>query len=408
MTVLEVNALSKKFCRNLRRSLFYGVRDIGAELLGQRSRRRKVLRKDEFWALQDLSFSLQSGDSVGLIGANGSGKTTLLRILSGLIRPDAGEVRISGKVAPLLALGAGFNPVLTGRENIFINMSILGLTPDEIRRRFDEVVQFADIGHALEAPIQTYSSGMTARLGFACAVHTNPDIFLVDEVLSVGDIKFRVKCQNRLADLKKQGTTFIIVSHNPISLLSLCDRALYLSRGKLIAQGATPEVMERYEADLFPPTGGVSQKGSDAAGTPGAVILQEVRVLSAQGKMLETLTPGEPATLRLEVQAQRRVRELNVNVIVKDMQGESQNILFFQSEVDRGWIDLPAGRAAIDLHLPLCALKTGVYSVKLGITEGAYGTHLDSFESFLLRVKAADAMSQCSFFQPREWKVVSQ
>lgn len=209
-----------------------------------------MLRKDEFWALKEVSFQLRRGEALGLIGSNGAGKSTLLRIVSGLIKPDTGAVRVRGRVAPLIALGAGFNPILTGRENIYANMSVLGLSTREIKKRFDEVVDFAGIWEAIDAPVQSYSSGMAARLGFACAVYVEPEILLIDEVLAVGDIKFKMKCHRRLAKLREQGTAFILVSHNPHSVLNVCQSAVYLSKGELLLSGATDSILRQYEEDL--------------------------------------------------------------------------------------------------------------------------------------------------------------
>ena len=224
--VLSVNGVSKKFCRDLKKSLMYGVQDIASELFGVRGSENDNLRKKEFWALQDVSFELRRGEALGLIGKNGSGKSTLLRVIAGLIKPDKGTVEVIGRVAPLIALGAGFNPVLTGRENIYANMSILGLAKEEIDDRFDEVVEFAEIGEAIDSPVQTYSSGMAARLGFSCAIHTEPDILLIDEVLAVGDINFKQKCFRRLHELIQKGTSFILVCLNSQSILFGCRISL--------------------------------------------------------------------------------------------------------------------------------------------------------------------------------------
>ncbi|WNZ43972.1 ABC transporter ATP-binding protein [Leptolyngbya boryana CZ1] len=231
--ILSVDGLSKKFCRDLKRSLFYAIQDIGSELVG-RKQRSSVLRPREFWALDDVSFQLKRGEALGLVGKNGSGKSTLLRIISGLIKPDRGQVEVHGRVAPLIALGAGFNPILTGRENIYANMSILGLTKQQIDGCFDQVLDFAEINDSIDAPVQSYSSGMAARLGFACAIHTEPDILLIDEVLAVGDLRFRAKCYRRLAELRDRGVAFVLVSHSSNSILSKCENAVYLSKGKLI------------------------------------------------------------------------------------------------------------------------------------------------------------------------------
>ncbi|MEO1068428.1 MAG: ABC transporter ATP-binding protein, partial [Cyanobacteria bacterium J06638_6] len=218
--VLSVQGVSKKFCRDFKSALFYGMQDISSEVLGLRGDKNDKLRKKEFWALQDVSFELRRGEALGLVGKNGSGKSTLLRIIAGLIKPDVGSVAIKGRVAPLIALGAGFNPVLTGRENIYANMSILGLTKDEIDDRFDDVVSFAEIPDAIDSPVRSYSSGMQARLGFACAVHTEPDILLIDEALAVGDVRFRANCHSKLYKLKECGTSFILVSHQSQAILN--------------------------------------------------------------------------------------------------------------------------------------------------------------------------------------------
>jgi len=228
--VIVVEQVSKKFCRDLKRSLFYGIQDIAADLGGWR-RRSESLRQGEFWALKDVSFQLRRGEALGLVGTNGAGKSTLLRIISGLIKPDTGCVRIRGRLAPLIALGAGFNPILTGRENIYANMSILGVSTREIKQRFDQVVEFAEIWEAIDAPVQSYSSGMAARLGFACAIYTEPDILLIDEVLAVGDARFKAKCYRRLYELRQKGTSFILVNHSSQAILNTCDTAIYLSPG---------------------------------------------------------------------------------------------------------------------------------------------------------------------------------
>ncbi len=245
--VLSVNGVSKKFCRDLKRSLFYGVQDIASELVGVRDATDK-LRPQEFWALKDVSFELRRGEALGLVGKNGSGKSTLLRIIAGLIKPDAGSVEVKGRVAPLIALGAGFNPVLTGRENIYANMSILGLSKKEIDERFDQVVAFAEIGDAIDAPVRSYSSGMAARLGFSCAIHTEPDILLIDEVLSVGDAKFRSKCYKRIGLIITK-CAVVFVSHDTYSVRRICDEILWLQKGKAIYHGCVELGMQKYIED---------------------------------------------------------------------------------------------------------------------------------------------------------------
>lgn len=247
--LVSAHTISKRFCRNYRRSLFYGARDIIGELLRSPFNPCQ-LREYEFWALSDVSFKLRRGEALGIVGRNGSGKTTLLRILSGLINPTSGSIQKRGRLAPLLALGAGFNPLLTGEENIYANMALLGLTKAEIDARFDDVVDFAEIRESLDSAVQNYSSGMVARLGFACAVHTSPDVLLIDEVMAVGDAAFREKCATRIMELRNAGTSFIIINHAPQLIVDTCQRAIYLKDGCCAKEGDAIDVIRQYEEDL--------------------------------------------------------------------------------------------------------------------------------------------------------------
>src|SRR5690606_278607 len=200
--LVRVENVSKKFCRDLKRSLWYGVKDILTEIYGSR-KEQDHLRRHEFWAVNDVSFELRRGECLGLIGHNGAGKSTLLKILNGLIKPDRGRVVIKGRVGALIELGAGFNPILTGRENVYVNGSILGLSKSEIARKLEAIVEFSEIGEFIDTPVQYYSSGMRIRLGFAIAAQLEPDVLLVDEVLAVGDIGFVLKCFNKMDALLK-------------------------------------------------------------------------------------------------------------------------------------------------------------------------------------------------------------
>ena len=193
--------------------MIYGVKDIGRNMFGLSSHSEK-LRKNEFWAVDDVTFEIKKGETLGIIGANGSGKTTLLKMLNGIFWPDKGKIFVNGRVGALIQVGAGFHPMLTGRENVYINAAILGMSKKEVDEKFDDIVEFADIGNFLDTPVKFYSSGMFVRLGFAIAVHCEPNILLVDEVLAVGDEGFQNKCFNKIGELKKKETTTILVSHN--------------------------------------------------------------------------------------------------------------------------------------------------------------------------------------------------
>ena len=245
-TLITVEGVSKKFCRSLKKSLWYGLQDLGREITGRRHGGNGELRPDEFWAVKDVSFELKRGECLGLIGRNGAGKTTLLRMLNGLIKPDTGRIEMRGRVGALIALGAGFNPILTGRENIHVNASVLGLSKHEIIAKIDEIIDFAEIREFIDMPVQSYSSGMAVRLGFAVASTLNPDILILDEVLAVGDLNFQSKCFQRIGKLV-ENSAVILVSHYPHHIKKMCDRALLLERGYMIEEGLPDQVLAAYQ-----------------------------------------------------------------------------------------------------------------------------------------------------------------
>lgn len=242
--VLDVEKVSKKFSHTLRSSLKYGAQDLLRHALGI-SVNSSGLREGEFWALQDISLKLKRGESLGLLGLNGAGKSTLLKLINGIYLPDEGEVRLLGKVGALIELSAGFHPMLTGKENIYIKGALMGLSQKEIDAIYDEIVEFADLGEFIDSPIKTYSSGMYARLGFSVAVHIDPDILLVDEVLSVGDFKFRQKCLDKVNEMRKR-MSVIFVSHNMRDITLFCDRAFVLDKGKVSFAGKPDEAVKFY------------------------------------------------------------------------------------------------------------------------------------------------------------------
>ncbi|MCF4965836.1 ABC transporter ATP-binding protein [Nostoc sp. CMAA1605] len=407
--LISVDQVSKKFCRNLKRSLFYGVQDIATELLGG-NRKSDTLRPQEFWAIKDVSFQLKRGEALGLVGSNGAGKSTLLRMISGLIKPDTGCIKVKGRVAPLIALGAGFNPILTGRENIYANMAILGLSTQQISERFQDVIDFSEIGNAIDAPVQSYSSGMAARLGFACAVHVEPDILLIDEVLAVGDIKFKMKCHRKLAQLREKGTAFILVSHNSHSILNVCDASIYLSKGQLIASGETETVIRKYEEDLC-------LSGTEIA--LGKLVLPEkpateslglditsVFFRDEQGNLLDAPLSGEPAYLCVECKSYQKIDQANLGVLVTALSGENGLVQYITSNCDREDLTILPGQSEIQMYMPYCSFVPGVYSAKIYIRRGVQS--FDIVESFRFTVKSNKTISRCLFYQPRTWQVIHQ
>jgi lipopolysaccharide transport system ATP-binding protein len=255
-TLIQVENLSKKFCYNLKRSMIYAASDSLRGFVRVKPE-TSVLRKEEFLALDNLSFSLKRGEKLGIIGLNGSGKSTLLRVLTGIFPPDSGKVTVSGSVGALIAVGAGFHPHMTGRENIYLNGTILGMSREEIDTHIDSIISFAELGDFMGAPVSTYSSGMRVRLGFSIAVHVQPEILILDEVLSVGDESFKLKSMTKLMELTNNCGT-IFVSHSMRDMYRLCDRVMWLDKGKIIMLGSPGEVINKY---LSSSLGKISSEG---------------------------------------------------------------------------------------------------------------------------------------------------
>ncbi|MEM8805215.1 MAG: ABC transporter ATP-binding protein [Cyanobacteria bacterium P01_G01_bin.38] len=404
--LLSAQGISKKFCRDFKTSLFYGLQDLTQEVLGLRGDKNDQLRKREFWALQNVSFELRRGEALGLVGKNGSGKSTLLRVIAGLIKPDVGRVQVKGRVAPLIALGAGFNPVLTGRENIYANMSILGLSKVEIDERFDEVVAFAEIPDAIDAPVRSYSSGMQARLGFACAIHTEPDILLLDEVLAVGDIKFRGKCHRKLSELRDRGTSFVLVSHQSQDILNVCDQSIYLKRGNILDAGPTYQVMEHYEKDLLVPgsekTNGKVFLPEKPSSESLGLDIQYVFFRNERGDMIDSPKSGEAVQLCIGYQSTQKFGEVSVYVLIRELMGTNDLILHLSNFFDQTSITVQPGEHEMQLEMPYICLRPGLYAMTVFVKQGSMHV-LDHVDNFSFTVSGSGSERNL-FYQPRRWK----
>ena len=246
---VRTEGLSKKFGRTLRSAMKYGLVDCGKHLVGMPAH-PDVLRSDEFWALDDIEFELEQGVALGVMGVNGSGKTTLLRILNGTFAPDRGRARVRGRVGALIAAGAGFSPMLTGRENIYVNGALVGMRPKEIDAKLEEIVEFAQLAEFLDMPVRNYSSGMSVRLGFSVAVMSHPEVLLIDEVLAVGDLSFQKKCFDKFREFQKQGKTMVLATHSMDTIEELATKTLYLDSGRQAYLGDSKEAIRRFNKDL--------------------------------------------------------------------------------------------------------------------------------------------------------------
>lgn len=262
MLAIEVDGVSKGFRRRTIESATTLKTSVVDLLLG----RRRARREPVFQALRDITFTVQEGQTCGIIGRNGSGKSTLLRLMAGIYRVDAGRIRVHGRVAGLLELGAGFHPEFSGRENIFINGIVLGLSKREVRRRYDDIVKFAEFEAFINEPVRTYSTGMYTRLGFAVAIHTDPDVLLIDEVLSVGDETFQRKCADKLEEFRRKGRTLVFVSHDLEAVARWCDVVIWLDGGTIREQGDPQKIIDSYRQAV----GGEASRSKAAKG-PGGV-----------------------------------------------------------------------------------------------------------------------------------------
>lgn len=302
--LIRVDNVSKRFCRSLKRSLWYGLQDLGSEIGGRphggrsglpQSSSDVQLRGEEFWAVKDVSFELRRGECLGLIGHNGAGKTTLLRMLNGLIKPDTGMIRVKGKMGALIALGAGFNPVLTGRENVYVNGSMIGLDKNTIDAKLDEIIDFSGLEEFIDAPFQSYSSGMGVRLGFAtAAVMIEPDVLILDEVLAVGDLGFRYKCLSRVGQLVKNAAV-ILVSHDMPSVARMASHAMLMGKGQIErASSDCASIIQSYNEQFA--GGGSFKKETGEAVISDICVYPEA--LNHQGQVIKY---GEDVAIRFSI-----------------------------------------------------------------------------------------------------------
>ncbi len=356
-TLITVEHVSKKFCSNLKQSLWYGVKDLGTELLGK-SHNSENLRKNEFWAVRDVSLSVDRGETVGMIGHNGAGKTTILRMLNGLIKPDQGMIKIQGRMQALIALGAGFNPVLTGRENIQINASILGFSNKHINRLFDQIVDFSGLEEYIDMPVQSYSSGMVVRLGFSVAAHLEPDILLVDEVLAVGDLAFKTKCQVRIQELRNSGVAIILVSHNLHTISHICNRAITFEKGRVIFEGDTEKAIDAYRTSLIKRS--ENKEVILRAGT-GEIRIREIGILNMHEKSQKEFDIDSPVTIRIHYQVENPVINPVFNITLHIL--NSYQVTGFRTDVDGYHVGKIDKDGYIDINVPQLNLLPNVYSL---------------------------------------------
>lgn len=369
-TLLKVDGVSKKFCFSLKRSLWYGLQDLGNELRGRRHGGNGQLRANEFWAVRDASFELRRGECLGLIGQNGAGKTTLLRMLNGLIKPDQGRIEVRGRVGALIALGAGFNPILTGRENIHINGSVLGMSRRHIDAKLDEIVDFAELGDFIDTPVRNYSSGMGVRLGFSvAAILIEPDVLFLDEVLAVGDIGFVIKCLNKTRKLTANSAV-VFVSHSMQSISAFCTRVIVMKHGATLLD--TPRIGEGIDCYYSLVKHEVQSSGTGEARVLGLEMLVDGKILTGDEP---SIPQGSSATavLRLQVDGPRACAHALLTIHDEAM---APLVCMPIYDADSRKLSLPPGEHLLQIPLGIMDLNAGKYNFVVGISDPSTGIGL--------------------------------
>jgi len=363
--LVKVEGLSKKFCKDLKLSLWYGVKDLVSNVFGNKNDR--ALRDKEFWAVKDISFDLRRGECLGLIGHNGAGKSTLLKILNGLLMPDAGKVTIKGRVGALIELGAGFNPILTGRENIYNNGAVLGFTKKEINAKVEDIIDFAEIREFIDMPVQNYSSGMKVRLGFAVAAQMEPDVLIIDEVLAVGDVSFRAKCYERISELMKS-CCIILVTHSMPQVSKICTSAILLHKGQVKVQGGIGESIESYYDINY-----VSQKAN---------VIYDKYCKLLNYNLNSKLITNYSEFFKLEIIIHSEIEIKNPIIDFVIMSRELVPVAQLDSKFIGRELTIVKGINNIEILIKNMGLNTGIYKLTLNIYDKHIGEHYLWIQNF--------------------------
>jgi lipopolysaccharide transport system ATP-binding protein len=384
-TVIRVENLGKKYIIShkkqerytaLRDVLADGAKSIGRRILTPFGKRTPTPKFEEFWALKDVSFEIKQGDRVGIIGRNGAGKSTLLKILSRITEPTTGRISIKGRVASLLEVGTGFHPELTGRENIYLNGAILGMSRVEIKRKFDEIVAFAEVEKFLDTPVKRYSSGMYVRLAFAVAAHLEPEILVVDEVLAVGDAQFQKKCLGKMEEVGKEGRTVLFVSHNMGTITQLCTQALYLLSGKIAHTGNVNSVVSKYlTADGN--SGGKIEliQNQNSALNLKKVFFKQISLIDREGVNLSEIDVRDSFYLMLEYKVTKTAKNIELSVRIDTNDGRPVFTTHQSDSCPESCLTRIGGMQKVYIKFPAMFLMPGSYLVTVAAHEPMVEIH---------------------------------
>ena len=342
--------------------------------------RGRRARYEEFWALNDVSFEVEHGATVGLIGSNGSGKSTMLKCLTGIYRPDKGRITTDGSLAALLELGAGFHPELSGRENIFLNAAILGMSKKEAERQFDSIVEFAGLDRFIDTPVKNYSSGMTVRLGFSIASHVEPDILLIDEVLSVGDQAFQRKSTDRIEQFRREGKTIVVVSHSLTSIQQLCKEVIWLEKGKIRQRGPAADVIANYTGESYDVHAQQDAEHRERWGT-GAAHITSLRLLDGQGNVSERMATNAPAKVVMDITPAEKLHSPTVRLTITRVDGTV--VWSGTSQNSRPPLGLLGEQASLEVSIERMPLLEGSYFLSAAITDATGTTEFDHLRNWV-------------------------
>jgi lipopolysaccharide transport system ATP-binding protein len=403
-TLIKVENLSKKFCLDLKTSLWYGMKDISSEMFGNKNINHENLREKEFWAVKDISFEVKRGECIGLIGRNGAGKSTLLKMLNGLIKPDQGRIEMHGRVGALIELGAGFNPILTGRENIFNNAAVLGFTKEETLHKLEGIIDFSEIRDFIDTPVQNYSSGMKVRLGFAVAAQLEPDILLIDEVLAVGDMGYILKCFNKMDQLLSK-TALIFVSHNMPQVSRICTELIVLNKGESVYQSNDVSKGISHYYELFPQLTG-SVTGS------GEAEIESIYLTSGEKNSLTDpsfeIKHGDELTVNLTINCKQELRSPSIGLMFYDKEQRNFGEVFnFRDSIV---LDKVKGSYSFTAHFKEMQMGQGVFSITVGLADFSGGIRKNIFRiqsAIYFRVSSAKHGWAPMQFTP-EWKIENE
>ena len=406
-SVIEFSNVSKRYNLGLTRT---SLPSVISQWVKQAMWRGDVANKKYHWALQDISFSLERGQSLALVGPNGAGKSTILKLLAKITTPTSGTVNVNGQLSALIELGAGFHPDLTGRENIFLNGTILGLTYKDIQKRFDEIVDFSEISDFIDTPVKRYSSGMTVRLGFAVASCIEPDILLVDEVLAVGDASFRQKCIERIKTLLSNGTSLIFVSHDMGLVRAVCERAIHIEHGQVQSTGTSGEIIDQYNQVLEKrriEKMSLSEDALDDVG--GGVEVTKVELLDKNGNPTREIYSDEPVEVRVKYMAYKNLGKSNAIVLI--YRSDGLPCCNMRSYLDGYVMEIEKGQGEYSIKLDPMQLFGGMYYATTWVmnADDSDGIASGASEWFEVKNRTPGREAQIAVFEPnRTWSHTAQ